>query len=182
MGNIQVKFGNLIQEEADFIVNASNTELALGSGVSMAFREQCSQNYPYQEELNKLAENNAPILKGDVIISNSGSAINFQYALHVAIMNYSNKLIDKKPTYEELEKALLSIVDIVKTISQEQNIKDPKVAIPLLGCGVGGLDKENVFTMICNNFENQPFNVVIYLYDLVDKNWLFNLLQKDKNE
>jgi O-acetyl-ADP-ribose deacetylase len=158
MGNIQVKFGNLIQEEADFIVNASNTELALGSGVSMAFRKHCSQNYPYQEELNKLAENNASVLEG--------SATNFKYALHAAIMNYTDKTISKKSSYDEIQKSLENIINIVNNCS----INNPKVAIPLLGCGVGGLDKENVFTMICNNFENQHFNVVIYLYDLVDKN------------
>ena len=37
-----VKPGNLLKEEdATFIVNASNTKLQLGSGVSSAFRKIC---------------------------------------------------------------------------------------------------------------------------------------------
>ena len=39
---ISIKQGNLLDEEnATFIVNASNTRLILGSGVSMAFKRHC---------------------------------------------------------------------------------------------------------------------------------------------
>jgi len=41
--SIVIKQGNLLSEEADFIVNASNTKLILGSGVSMAFKRHCGK-------------------------------------------------------------------------------------------------------------------------------------------
>ncbi len=49
-----VKQGNLLNEDnATFIVNASNTTLVLGSGVSAAFRKKCGMQLQ-QEMFDKL--------------------------------------------------------------------------------------------------------------------------------
>jgi len=179
VSTIQVKFGNLMEENATFIVNASNTELVLGSGVSMAFNKHCSQgNIDYQTILNILKEEYSQIVKGDVIVSNSGSADNFQYALHLAVMNYSDKNIEQKPTYKDIELGLTNIIKIIQDKIISEHIKTPKLVIPLVGCGVGGLDKKKVFTMIANRFSNVDFELttVIYLYDSEDYKWIKELV------
>ena len=86
---IRLKYGNLIKEQATFIVNPSNTQLILGSGVSKAFRQHCGGS-SFQQELYKLRDKSAPLSQGDVIISNAGCATNFTYALHAIVMNYSD--------------------------------------------------------------------------------------------
>jgi O-acetyl-ADP-ribose deacetylase len=182
MTKIEVKFGNLIKENATFIVNASNTELALGSGVSMAFRKHCSYNYDYQEMLNVLRSDNKPIHQGDVIISNSGSASNFKYALHVAVMNYTDNTKDKKPTYEHIETAIGNIKELVIDISKRDSIDIPKLVIPLLGCGVGGLDKAKVFKIICHGLHNIgiELNLIIYINDPKDYDWIMEYVGSGK--
>lgn len=45
--------GDIIKADATFIVNASNTELTLGSGVSMAFRKECG-GMNFQRKLTKI--------------------------------------------------------------------------------------------------------------------------------
>ncbi|MDF1874111.1 macro domain-containing protein [Sulfurimonas sp. SAG-AH-194-I05] len=53
---LSVKQGNLLdEEEATFIVNASNTKLILGSGVSMAFKRHCG--HKLQQEIFKSLKN-----------------------------------------------------------------------------------------------------------------------------
>ena len=54
---IRLKYGNLVKEKATFIVNASNTQLILGSGVSKAFRQHCGGSItPLKNKLkNQLA-------------------------------------------------------------------------------------------------------------------------------
>ena len=173
-----VKKGNLILEDADFIVNAANTRLILGSGVSHAFRQHCGgekfQNYLYELIANKT------VVRGDVIISDSGDAKNFRYSLHVAVMNYSDKKQDMYPTYKHIEKALYNIMQIVEDMSLKDNISNPKIVIPLLGCGVGKLDKLKVFHLIKQVFSQSKIdlNIVVYAYSEED----FVLLEEDSEK
>jgi len=73
--SIVVKQGNLLSEEADFIVNASNTKLILGSGVSMAFKRHCG--IELQNEMNSLLNSiDGELAQGDVVATSSGMAGN----------------------------------------------------------------------------------------------------------
>ncbi len=167
--NIKTKYGNLVDEEATFIVNASNTELMLGSGVSRAFYEHCGGS-AFQEELNELKKQIKNIHQGDVIVSSSGTAKNFLYALHIAVMNYSDSTKSPLPTYQPVHDSLNNTIRIIKEKVQNEHIKNPKLVIPLLGCGVGGLEKEKVFYMIKDRFEQIDMNleVIIYLHSQQD--------------
>ncbi|MFT7859657.1 MAG: macro domain-containing protein [Sulfurimonas sp.] len=87
---VAVKHGDLIEEPASFIVNASNTELTLGSGVSKAFRDSCGGNYFQQilfEVKKEYLKDHPRIEQGDVLLSGSGNCKNFKYALHAAWTN-----------------------------------------------------------------------------------------------
>ncbi|WP_373004246.1 macro domain-containing protein [Sulfurimonas sp.] len=161
--NIKIKFGNLVKEKATFIVNASNTELMLGSGVSHAFSEHCG-GASYQKELNDVKKRVGDIEQGDVVISGSGTAKNFQYALHIAVMNYSNVSKPAHPTYMQMQHALNSMISIIKEKVQSQGIQNPSVVIPLFGCGVGGLKKEKMFMLIKSTFQKIDFDLDLIIY------------------
>ncbi|MCX6076704.1 MAG: macro domain-containing protein [Campylobacterales bacterium] len=165
----EIKDGNLIEENATFIVNASNTELTLGSGVSHAFSEYCGGT-EYQKELYELKKKFGVIEQGDVLLSSSGSAINFKYALHVAVMNYSDSSKPPYPSYVQIQRALNSILNIVEERVKDEKILNPKLVIPLLGCGVGGLQKEKVFLLIKSVFQKAKIDldVIIYFHDKQD--------------
>ena len=168
-----VKQGDLLSEEhAVFIVNASNTRLLLGSGVSMAFKRHCG--IQLQEEMTtKLDALKHPLKKGDVVVTSSGIANNFQYALHVAVMDYNQNTrgIDKLPTLKDIENALNNIESYLKWYSQEQSADNIKLVLPLMGCGVGGLNKRAVVELYSNFFQRDvPFEctVIIYGYTFED--------------
>ncbi|NOR56926.1 MAG: Appr-1-p processing protein [Sulfurimonas sp.] len=167
--NIKIKFGNLVKERATFIVNASNTELTLGSGVSQAFSEHCG-GASYQEELYDIKKRVGDLEQGDIVISSSGTATNFKYALHVAVMNYSDSSESPYPTYMQIQKALNAMTNIVQDKIIHEDIKNPSLVIPLLGCGVGGLKKEKVFLLIKSVFQKVDFDleVIVYLHDKRD--------------
>ena len=106
-----IKQGNLLNEEnATFIVNASNTTLVLGSGVSAAFRKKCGMRL--QEEMfSKLRSFEQTLHKGDVIATSSGDANNFKYALHAAVMDYNQGINgkDKLPSIDTINLILNNI-------------------------------------------------------------------------
>lgn len=167
--NFKIKYGNLVKEEATFIVNASNTELTLGSGVSKAFSEHCGGS-AYQQELYELKKSIGVIKQGDVIISGPGSATNFTYALHIAVMNYSDDRQSPYPAYTQMQSALESLLKIVEDKIIYEKIQNPKLLIPLLGYGVGGLKKEKVFLMIKSIFKKTKVDleVVVYFHNKKD--------------
>jgi len=169
---LSVKQGNLLSEEdATFIVNASNTKLILGSGVSMAFKRHCGNEL--QQEMLKSLENIEGILnQGDVVATSSAKATNFTYALHVAVMDYNSgvKYNEKSPTLHIIQVALENIENYLKWYWNEKK-KLIKLVLPLMGCGVGGLSKVDVINLYSEFFNrNVEFecNVIVYGYDSSD--------------
>ncbi len=161
--NFKIKYGNLIKEASTFIVNTSNRELTLGSGVSKAFSEHCGGSN-YQQELHELKKSVGVINQGDVIISGPGCATNFTYALHIAVMNYSDDTQTRYPTYSQIQYSLENVLQIVEDKIINEKIQKPKLVIPLLGCGVGGLKKEKVFLMIKSMFKKTKVNLEVIIY------------------
>ncbi len=168
-----VKQGNLLSEEdATFIVNASNTKLLLGSGVSMAFTRHCGRKLQ-EEMLQSLTKIGESLEQGDVVATSSGDALNFKYALHAAVMNYNIGINrkDKTPTLDVIQRSLINIEGYLEWYADKNNNKSMKLVLPLMGCGVGGLDKVDV-TKLYHDFFMKEISfecmVVIYGYTQED--------------
>jgi len=165
---IIIKKGDLLAEiDATFIINASNTTLTLGSGVSMAFKRHCGLEL--QEEMLKALQIKGRLNKGDVVRTPS-CASNFKYALHCSVMDYNQGLKDKNPTLQTIEDILENIENEIKNyhLHFEEKIK---IVLPLLGCGVGGLEKKEVIKLYKKHFSKEcrfECEVVIYGYDEED--------------
>ncbi len=183
-----IKGGNLLLEDnVDFIVNASNTVLMLGSGVSMSFKRHCGNEL--QTEMSSLLEeihSTGYLLKqGDVIPSGTGKAKNFRHALHVAIMDYNKgvRINDKKPNISVIEKALNNIEVIILEYAKLHSKKEVSLVMPLMGCGFGGLNKEEVINIYQKFFLNKGdisdivCNVILYGYSDLDVITLKNIIQ-----
>lgn len=71
---VTVKLCDLLKEETNIIVNASNTYLILGAGISGAIRQKGGSTI--QEELSEIRKNKKIISEGDVEMTNIGSLKN----------------------------------------------------------------------------------------------------------
>jgi len=142
----------------------------------MAFRQHCVE---LQNILNKKLEELDSIDQGDVILTESCSNT-FKYALHAAVMDYSdNRKYNTTgiPTIKIIEKILYNIEKIIKQFYFENDKEKIKISIPLMGCGVGGLNKEEVINTYKSFFYRDikiNCEVVIYGYDTND----FQLINK----
>jgi len=168
MYKITIKQGNIFDEkESDFIVNPSNTDLFLGSGVSAVFRKTCGSEM--QTEMKKLA----PVKQGDVVTTTCPKNPDFKYALHTAVMDYSKP--NPSPTYGTIKTILRNIEKLIKPHAP------CKIVLPLMGTGVGGLDKEKVIRIYKEFFSrNVGFEceVIIFGYRQND----YKLIKKIFNE
>ena len=169
---IIIKQGNLINEEyATFIVNASNTRLVLGTGVSMAFKQRCGRELQ-KEMIEAIEKVGHPLQKGDVVITSSGRARNFEHALHACVMDYNPGLSykDKAPSLMNIYEILLNIEQYLK-LYEEKTSKPTRLVLPLMGSGVGGLDKKEVLNVYKEFFSKNTdltCGVVIYGFNADD--------------
>lgn len=180
-----VKQGNLVKEEnANFIVNASNTKLLLGSGVSMALKRHCG--IELQEEMTFVFEEMLfDIEQGDVTMTSSAKANNFDFVLHAMIMNYNKGVrgSDKNPTIKTIEKSLFEIEGYLLAYL-DNKLDTNKLVLPLLGCGVGGLGKKDVINLYNNFFSRYieiDCTVVIYGYTQEDYELIGNIFSLNLN-
>ena len=165
--------GNIVLFEADFIVNASNTKLILGSGVSMAFKRHCGLRL--QQEMDDVRKQfmqlQTPIQQGDVVATSSGDATNFKYALHAAVINYNKSVsqASRKPSLKTIEAILLNAEPYLQWFSEKFN-KIPTVIFPYLGCGVGGLNRIEVQGLFEAFAQREiKFNAIIKLCKYVNE-------------
>ena len=124
--------GDMTKIEADVIINAANTQLIHGGGVALAIAKAAG------EDLVKESKEIGFVPIGDFAVTTAGK-LKAKKVIHVPTIDYVN---NKKITYEELEKAL----EKVFKYCQENNFY--RIATPLLGTGVVGLEKEKVIEII----------------------------------
>lgn len=136
--------GNILESKCDAIVNTINCFGVMGKGLALQFRSK----YPkmFQEYRSRCKRN---IVKpGSMDIHN---------AMEKIIVNFPTKLHWKNPSkIEYIDEGLL---DLSKKI-QELNIKS--IAIPKLGCNLGGLAWENVkprIVKMCEALEHVEFEI-----------------------
>jgi O-acetyl-ADP-ribose deacetylase (regulator of RNase III) len=132
--------GDITKIEVDVIINAANTQLIHGGGVALAIAKAAG------EDLVKESKEIGFVPIGDFALTTAGK-LKAKKVIHIPTIDYVN---NKKITYEELEKVL----EKVFKYSQENNFY--RIATPLLGTGVVGLEKEKVKEIIKNLSEKFP--------------------------
>jgi hypothetical protein len=141
------KKGSIVSQEPDFVVNASNTDLELGSGVSMALKRRCGLTL--QLAMNKVREsvlnNKGSVEQGEVFATPAFDLKTVKYILHAAVINYNTgvKQRESKPTLETINTILQNCIPYLEWYKSEYK-KSPLIVFPFLGCGASWLQKTNV--------------------------------------
>jgi O-acetyl-ADP-ribose deacetylase (regulator of RNase III) len=132
---IAVVQGSLTDGQETVLVNASNTDVTLGSGVSGAIRRACGAGY--QEHITKalMERFGGPMSPGDVLITDAGSHPTARWVAHVAVMDYRAGFTDTSfPTLHVIDKGCAHLWPAIEAIGQ-----DVTVAMVALGAGTGQL-------------------------------------------
>ncbi len=139
--------GDITEIEADVIINAANTELIHGGGVAKAIANKAGEKLI--EESRKIRF--VPI--GEFAVTTAGN-LKAKKVIHIPTIDYKN---NRKITYEELKEVLEKVFEYCK----ENNYF--KIATPLLGTGVVGLDKDKVREIIKNLAEKfEDLEIVLF--------------------
>ena len=118
--------GNILQADAEALVNTVNTVGVMGKGIALQFKNA----YPEMERAYISACKEGSLRIGKVQVWNLESIFNPKY-----IINFPTKKHWRyKSKLSYIQAGLADLVDVIYDL----NIKS--IAIPPLGCGLGGLD------------------------------------------
>ena len=133
-----IKFiqGDLLQQQVDAIVNTVNCVGVMGKGIALQFKNQWPANYKAYAQACK--SNQVKI--GEMFIFQVGSLFDGKpkYIINFPSKNHWRN----KSKLADIEVGLQDLVIKIKKL----NIKS--IAIPTLGCGLGGLNWNKVRTLI----------------------------------
>lgn len=127
---IQFIKGNIFESKAQALVNAVNTVGVMGGGIALEFKNRFPKNY---QQYKKQCEERT-FRTGNLICVNENDKV---------IINFPTKEHWKNPSeYTYIETGL----SVLKKYISENKIAS--IAIPALGCGLGGLQWKKVKPMI----------------------------------
>lgn len=147
---INYKTGDLLNEQTDAIVNTVNCVGIMGKGIALQFKKRWPENF----SLYELACKRNEVVPGKMFIFTTGTFSNPKF-----IINFPTKRHWKgKSRIEDIKSGLVDLVQIIKKLE----IKS--ISLPPLGCGLGGLDWDEVKPIIENAFSSVPeVECVVYL-------------------
>ncbi len=147
---LQIARGSLTDGAERVLVNASNTELRLGTGVSGAIRAACGPGF--QERLYALrAQRGGSLAPGEVVVTDAGAHPTARHIAHVAVMDYRPGTTGPAhPTLDLIRTACERLWDALEGLSDEPELS---VAMVALGAGTGGLGLVDTTKVSCETLK-----------------------------
>lgn len=142
---------NLLQSNAEALVNTVNTVGIMGKGVALQFKEHFPLNY----KLYKKACEAGEVKLGKMFVTETGQLTSTKY-----IINFPTKADWR--SYSKLSQIAEGLDDLVRVV-QEKQIKS--IAVPPLGCGNGGLDWKDVKPLIVSKLSSLPDAVHVEVFE-----------------
>lgn len=134
--------GNLLKADAEALVNAVNCVGVMGKGIALQFKEAYPENFSAYAKACRDSE----VQPGKMFIVPTKSLSNPKY-----IINFPTKRHWKgKSKIEDVSAGLEAL------IADVQKLEIKSIAIPPLGCGLGGLDWSDVRPLIEQAFLKVP--------------------------
>lgn len=164
---LTVKFGNIIDTQAEVIVSSDDCYVTMGGGVSYAILHAGG------EAIIKDARKMTPVPLGDVIVTTAGALKYQKYVFHCITIDHKRglQILTRQITEEDVLNYLLQhAVDKCFQLMQVMDITS--IAFPAIGAGAARIPIQKVIEQmsiaIARNLANtnRSLNVELYLYDI----------------
>lgn len=147
---IEITKGNLLEADTEALVNTVNCMGFMGKGIALQFKKAFPLNFTAYQKACRAKE----VQPGRMFIYPTGMPGNPRY-----IINFPTKRHWRgKSRIEDIESGLKALV------AEVLERKIASIAVPPLGCGLGGLDWGRVRSLIMASFSELP-NVHVLLFE-----------------
>lgn len=142
---VKLAQGDITGFTGDAIVNAANNYLKLGSGVAGAIARKAGPSV--QAECDRIGK----IAVGQAALTQAGQ-LPCRFVIHAAVLG------DQPASLDTVRQATKSALNL----ASQHGVN--RVAFPLLGSGVGGLDPRAVAKVMIEEFRAGPAELEVTLY------------------
>jgi O-acetyl-ADP-ribose deacetylase (regulator of RNase III) len=147
---IEIEHGDILTANTEALVNTVNCVGIMGRGIALQFRKAFPENFKVYEGACERNE----VQPGKMLVFETGLLTGPKY-----IINFPTKRHWKgKSQMKDIEAGLPALIEEIK----KRGIRS--VAVPPLGCGLGGLDWNQVRPKIVRAFESLP-DVRLHLFE-----------------
>jgi O-acetyl-ADP-ribose deacetylase (regulator of RNase III) len=147
---IELAQGDILKADVEALVNTVNCVGVMGRGIALQFRKAFPDNFTAYA----LACKAQKVQPGKMFTFNLERLENPRF-----IINFPTKRHWKNKSHiEDIQSGLSDLINFV----QQQQLHS--IAVPPLGCGLGGLDWENVKPLIVEAFQSVP-EVLVLLFE-----------------
>tara|TARA_Y100000766_G_C18399905_1_gene362248 strand:- start:22 stop:528 length:507 start_codon:yes stop_codon:yes gene_type:complete len=151
---IKIIAGDIFDTDAEVIVNPVNCIGVMGKGLAKVIKKQYPWSFSNYEQACKRNE----LTPGGYVVSKFESMFSkdddYPIIIHLATKGHWRS----KSKIEDIERGLENLVDFTNS----NNIES--VALPQLGCGLGGLDWEDLEPIFYHHLSNSQCEFIIYIY------------------
>ena len=146
---IEVGKGNLLEAEVEALVNTVNCDGFMGKGIALQFKQAFPENFKAYQKACRAGE----VVPGRMFVFDNGSLLHPRF-----IINFpTKKHWRSKSRIEDIESGLVALVEQIRQLEVRS------IAVPPLGCGLGGLDWGDVGPRIEATFaELSHVRVVVF--------------------
>jgi len=149
---------DIFSSTAYYLINPVNTKGVMGKGLALEMKQRfpdnfkfyksfCSSSNPKGGDLLFYYPKVEDYLKGDR-----------------CIINFCTKEDWRKPSkIDWIEKGLAQLVVDIINIFPNNEYPSPLLAVPLIECGQGGLNREKVIEVIRDKFKDCLFDIEVYI-------------------
>lgn len=146
------KTGSIFSSDAGLLVNPVNTRGKMGAGLAKQFKQRYKQND--REYIHYCKQHAYSIANFGVFVTDENEKL---------ICNFPTKEDWEKPSrLSYIRKGLLHLRNFLMNYPYRDRLE--RIAIPALGCGLGGLDPKVVLHLIIYHLKFVDFDLSVELY------------------
>lgn len=134
----EVVTGNIAEQDVDTIVHPTDTEMGISGAVGVAIFEEGDRS------IMDTAIQDAPIGLGKTVVTEA-PGLAADHVIHVADKPHHG---DRKPSDESIERATRN------ALKKADELGCSSLAMPAMGCGVGGFDLDSGVRIIGNEIRD----------------------------
>lgn len=162
---VRIGFGNILDSQAEVIVNSSGSKMTMSGGLTKVIREVGG------EVIREDAQTELPVNVGDAVVTTAGR-LRQKYIFHCITID---KSVDRSNTPDGISEDEIHQYIIGHSIDkcfQLLHVMELKsIAFPAIGAGAAGIPFDKVANVMAEAISrnlrktNKSFHVEIYLYD-----------------
>lgn len=170
---LTIRFGNILESNAEVIVSSDDNELSMGGGVSGAILVNGG------EVILDDTRKNVPAQLGDVVITTAGK-LSQKYIFHCVTIDYSDG--QRKSSEDKGLQEYIIRRSVDKCLRMMPLLGIESIAFPAIGAGVAHFSLEEVaisMAEIITDFlytTNKKYEIDIYLYDRFNQKGVMDYL------